>query len=340
MRARLIVILFGSCLLAAVMLVAQDIPSDEYFWGSRPFVPEPAAANAIRVQSDLVEVPTVVRDGQGKPVGNLKKGDFLLFDNGAPQTISTFTVLGGPGGPLPLVNAPNSAPTQARYVALFFDDVNTTLPNLVFAREGAIKFIGKGLDPGERVGIFTVSAVLTLDFTDDVQKLLEALAKLRLFPRMPDQAPLACPALGKYQAWVIKHDPGGATLEFQSAVSSAKGCGCKDDPGICARSEADLVVGSAERWSVDTLESVSFVIHHLGEMPGHRVLVLASSGFLALSLGRELEKVVEAALRANVIINSLSSSGVGRGIGPLSDPLANLAAGTGGQFIHDNNDIG
>jgi hypothetical protein len=65
MREKLIIAVSCSCLLAAIVLVAQDIPTDEIFWGSRPFAPEIAGTSAIRVQSDLVEVPTVARDGRG-----------------------------------------------------------------------------------------------------------------------------------------------------------------------------------------------------------------------------------------------------------------------------------
>jgi hypothetical protein len=65
MREKLIIAVSCSCLLAAVVLVAQDIPTDEIFWGSRPYVPEIAGTSAIRVQLDLVEVPTVARDGRG-----------------------------------------------------------------------------------------------------------------------------------------------------------------------------------------------------------------------------------------------------------------------------------
>ncbi len=341
-RARLILILSCSCLLATIALVAQDIPPDELHWGSRPYIPD--TAPAIRVRRDLVEVATVVRDSRGNPVGNLRKSDFLLFDNGKPQTISTFSVLTGPeGSTAPATGAaPNAAqraaPVQARYVALLFDDVNTTLPNLVFAREGAIKFIRKGLDPGERIGIFTASGTLTLDFTDDIQKLLDTLAKLSLFERMPDQGPDACPQLDAYQAWVIRNIP-GLTIELQRAMDEARQCGCSNDPAICVHEEAKLLVGFAEGFSLDTFDSISYVIHRLGQMPGGRALVLASSGFLAQSLGQEQQKVIEAALRAKVVINSLSTSGVGGGMNPLTDPLANLAIGTGGQYVHDSNDI-
>jgi VWFA-related protein len=343
---RRIVIVSCSCLLIAIALVAQDIPPDELHWGSRPYSPD--TTYSIRVRKDLVEVATVVRDSRGNAVGNMQKSDFLVFDNGKPQTISSFAVLTGleksavteqssqssQGG------VPNVASTtQARYVALFFDDVNTTLPNLIFARDGAIKFIRKGLDAEERVGIFTASGTLTLDFTEDVQKLLDTLGKLRVLEKMPDQGPDACPQLDAYQAWVIRNMP-GVTIELQRAIDKARECGCASDPVSCVRKEANFMVGSAEGNSRDTFISLSYAIRHLGDMPGRRSLVLASSGFLALSLGQEQQKVIEAALRANVVINSLSTSGVGGGTNPFTDPLANLAGGTSGQYVHDNNDIG
>lgn len=335
MRTRLVAILLCVCVLMTIALIAQEIPSDELFWGSRAYSPEIVGTSAIRVQSDLVEVPTVVRDARGNAVGNLKKEDFLLFDNGKPQTISTFSILAGAASPGAAVEA-----TPPLFVGLFFDDVNSGIANLHFARDGAIKFIRKGLDPGERVGIFTASGTVSLDFTDDVQKLLDTLAKLAVLQRMRPQAPGACPPLGTYPAWVIKHDPSGQTLEYLTAVGSARACGCKNDADMCVRREAQMLVGIAEDRSLDTFDSISYVIKHLGQMPGRRVLVMASAGFLTLSLNQEMQKVVEAALRANVVINSLSTVGVTFGMQRLDGPLSALAVGTGGKYIHDNNDLG
>ena len=244
-------------------------------------------------------------------------------------------------------------PLQPRYVALFFDDVNLAeanvnkaFSNLNFAREGAIKFIRKGLDPGERIGIFTASGTLSLDFTDDAQRLLDTIAKVTLFPRMPDQGPGACPRETPYQAWVIMHLPPN-TPEFGAAVGAAAACGCKPAAVAvaCAQREADTIVGFAERFSLDTFASISHVIRHLGEMPGRRILVMTSAGFLTLSLQREQQKVIEAALRASVVINSLDSTGLDprpSGFGThfnMSFPMADLASETGGKFIHDNNDL-
>ena len=51
-------------------------------------------ALTLKVGSNLVVVRVVVRDAQGKPVENLRKEDFRLFDNGKEQAISQFAAEG------------------------------------------------------------------------------------------------------------------------------------------------------------------------------------------------------------------------------------------------------
>ena len=71
-------------------LLGQSFSEDEFRWGSRPYFPDPA--NAIRVQSNFVQVPVVVRDSDGKAVGGFRKYDFELFDNGRQVEIASFNV--------------------------------------------------------------------------------------------------------------------------------------------------------------------------------------------------------------------------------------------------------
>ena len=46
----------------------------------------------FKARVNLVIVPVVVRDRQGKAVGNLKQEDFQLFDKGKPQYIARFSM--------------------------------------------------------------------------------------------------------------------------------------------------------------------------------------------------------------------------------------------------------
>ena len=62
----------------------------------------------LKVTSNLVVVRVVVRDAQNKPIENLKKEDFKLFDRGKQQSISQFAVetpAARPPGPAPAVTS-------------------------------------------------------------------------------------------------------------------------------------------------------------------------------------------------------------------------------------------
>jgi hypothetical protein len=51
-----------------------------------------ASGFVIRSQSNLIVVPVIVRDADGKVVSGLTRDDFEVFDNKKPQTISHFSV--------------------------------------------------------------------------------------------------------------------------------------------------------------------------------------------------------------------------------------------------------
>src|ERR1035441_10390068 len=50
---------------------------------------EPAT---FKARVNLVLVPVVVRDRQGRALGNLKQEDFQLFDKGKPQVVTKFSI--------------------------------------------------------------------------------------------------------------------------------------------------------------------------------------------------------------------------------------------------------
>src|SRR5687767_6538612 len=62
------------CLLSIALLIAQ----------------QPAAEPKFSVTSRLVVVSVIVKDRDGKPIENLKPGDFTLLEDNKPQKISVF----------------------------------------------------------------------------------------------------------------------------------------------------------------------------------------------------------------------------------------------------------
>ena len=174
----------------------------------------------LKVASNLVLVRVVVRDAQGNPVEGLKKEDFRIFDRSKEQTITQFeveTALATPPssaavestGQAPLASGTSAAP--ARFLALYFDDLNTSFADMSAARDAAEHYISTTLQPQDRVAVFTTETML-MDFTSDTKLLREALLKLRVNPhsRTLDHD---CPQLSDFQAQQIMENPNNQNID-------------------------------------------------------------------------------------------------------------------------------
>src|SRR5262245_10586164 len=71
-------------IVAGTALVAGQAPSQAP-------ADAPPQGPTFKVQVDYVEVDVLVTDEKGQFVNNLTKDDFQLFEDGRPQTVSTFT---------------------------------------------------------------------------------------------------------------------------------------------------------------------------------------------------------------------------------------------------------
>jgi hypothetical protein len=105
------------------------------------------------------------------------------------------------------------------------------------------------------------------------------------------------------------------------------------------------------------LENLSDIVDFMGKLPGKRMVLLASPGFITETLKVQESEIVERAVRAGVVVNSLDVTGLWGGpppVGPVArhlqtigpdaqqtadGVLSDLAFGTGGRFIHNNNDL-
>jgi VWFA-related protein len=370
---------------------------DEVRVATRQYTPQAGAAQeAIRARAELVLLPVVVRDAKGQAIAGLTKDDFVVLDSSKAQTITAFSVEALSGSPAaaapgaPTAPPPATAPgSRLRHVAMFFDDLNSPLGDIVAARTAAENFVREGLETRDRVGIFTSSSTVTLEFTDSPKALLDSLGQIRSNVKEGAESPTACPPITAWQAHLIINMRDSAAIELGIAEGLAMGClqptegkqGLAQTNDLHAgvvKNRAEVVLSMVEQGSFQTLSRMSNVIRYLAKTPGDHLLLLASSGFFTRSpqVGSAQYKLIDEALRASIVINSLDAKGLtaeppkgGRVTsagaqqqrrpvylagGDLSaysdtmrlqsreamnDPMALMADGTGGRFFKNNNDL-
>ena len=278
----------------------------------------------LTVTSNLVVVRVVVRDAQNKPVTNLKKEDFKLFDRGKPQSITQFAVevpsapLTGPApavtpGQPSITLAPASALPQ-RFLAFYFDDLNMSDAAVIQARDAVDRYLAANLQPNDRVGLFTSGNSLS-DFTGDPKQIHDALLKLHVSPvalRNDD-----CPDISDYQAQqIVEFDDENIDawqVAIEQALNDQKCSQVPRGPGEPQRYIAVLarrILEQSQLQSRANLQELEKVVNYVSRMPGQRTVVLVSPGFLSRSEQSELDQIIDHALRTQVVISSLDPRGL------------------------------
>lgn len=333
---------------------------------------------------NLVLVPVVVRDREGKAVGNLTKDDFRLFEKNKPQVIARFSIeatahnAAKPGEPAkPAVSAAPeiteagsvAADMPERYVAYVFDDLNTALGDMARVQQAAKRHFAEHLQPSDRAAIFSTSGQTTLDFTSDRAKLQDALMRIHPKP-MFAISPNDCPDISYYMADMIqnKNDQIALQAEIQETIA------CTPlDPSATQTAQqmvmatASRVLSMGEQGTRVTLAVLKDIVRRMAAMPGQRVVVIVSPGFLTLNSESMEEKteILDRAAHENVVISSLDARGLytdptfdaskqgshtvqasivksqydRQSASEQADVLAELADGTGGTFFQNNNDL-
>ncbi len=368
------------CLLAVSLGQAQLPPAEEIHVVSQAFVPQ--EEGTIHEESTMVDLNVVVRDSNGKAVHGLKKEDFQVYDQGKPQQISLFTVETAEPPPptvVPTVTVSTRPPEpplppEPRYVGMYFDDNNMKSQDLTFVRKAAEGFIRKNLEPYDHVAIFTSSTTVTLNFTQDRQKMFDTLAQLRSHFRTAEFGAMPCPRMDAYQAFQIEQFQNEHSPAMDLAMAQTLACNPQMSPQDAERlveTLAATTLSLANQFARDSLAVLGDVIRYMGKMHGRRMLVMASSGFFSRSdaVQHDQDKMIDAALHAGIVINTLDAKGLAAdwlggdpsdgppivnidpGLLAYADELASderdvrddsiavLAQATGGKFFHNSNDM-
>ena len=340
----------------------------------------------LRIESNLVLVRVVVRDSQGNPIRNLKKEDFELSDNRKRMDIAQFEMVSSPQvSPAPAAitsgqTSPASVSSAAHpsFLALYFDDLNTSDADMIDARDSAERYLRRGLLANEQVAIFTSNGPLTT-FTADPKQIQEALAKLHASPRRLNRGH-DCPQLTDYQAEQINKFQDDYSIDAWKAAIAEVNARCplpSASPAAPPLAEpiyslikmvARQAIDQAQILARSNLQRLEQVVDYLAQFPGQRTVVLVSPGFLSESEQAQLERIIDRALREQVVVSALDPKGlpllmremdITRSYTPTADSgaasathnvdfmreaaatevMMELADGTGGKFFHNNNDL-
>ena len=297
---------------------------------------------SFNVKVNLVEVRVVVRDAQGKAVGNLTQNDFVLLDDKKPQAITRFSIEhneataeanesaaaipAGTAATLP-GNGVRQQLGEPRRLAYLFDDFNSTANDLANARKGAGQAID-ALAPREQLGIFTLSGQGMQDFTSDKQRLRAAVAQLQ--PR-PQRASTTsdCPPISYYIADQINNhgDVEGFKIVLQQVIACQFDGNTPQDPEKGKVSNRDELLLEQEeratRLAIDGVyrageaqadlifQSINEVLRHVSQLGGQRTMVFLSPGFYIGTLRQaDLTDSLNRAIARGVVINTLDLRGV------------------------------
>jgi len=333
----------------------------------------------IEVKVNAVLVPVVVRDTQGRAVGNLTKDDFQIFDKGKKQTISGFsvehhvtdvsgrsTVEGGLPQP---ETTPHAVTEPKRFIVFLFDDLHLNNSDLLQAQKAATKMLGESLSPSDMAGMVSTSGTSS-GLTRDHAILQQAIRELKAQPIYRHDSH-ACPNIDYYQADLIQNKRDSHALELAEADYAACANLVGATPAMIesmVRSAAAQSLAIGEQDVSTTLTKVGELVQKMAVLSGERTLILISPGFLTVTQEAMIEKshVLDLAARSNVTISALDARGLytteidasERGASSTLDlmkgehaqydretmslnenVMAEFAAGTGGVYVHNSNDL-
>lgn len=296
------------------------------------------------------------------------------------------------------VDVEDSGAGQERYFSLFIDDLTSpSLGSYMRIRDAMRRFLKRSLQASDQVAILSASGRFQIPYTQDRTRLLQEISQLPKKLNISMSFRSGCPQMSDLQAERIFNSTGARALEV--AVSEAIRCQPglmasetlpqETDPRIFAAGGLEGSEGSgvatsqrfAEGWARRLaaqqhresqfrnrrlMRSLRHHVRSLKRFKGRKSVILLSDGFLSQGSRYEMHEIIDSALRAGVILNTLDTRGLyttgytatqGDQIalgGDLmiaktqmrtedmqlqAEALAELARETGGIYFHNSNDL-
>jgi VWFA-related protein len=261
------------------------------------------------------------------------------------------------------------APAQ-RFVIFLFDDMHLKAEDLARSQQAGVKVLTASLAEKDIADVISLSGKTDSGLTRDRVRLKDTMLALRPNSLYRNDGG-GCPSIDYYQADQIenKHNE----IALQGAIQQVFNC----SPGMDRQRDLDVAQRLAESAAMraltlgqmdsqTTYAVLQNLVQRVASLPGDRILILVSPGFQSMNpeaLTAE-SRVIQIAAQSNIVINTLDARGLytteataqdpGAGSPALErlraeyrrstaseneGPMAALAAGTGGTFFRNSNDL-
>ncbi|MFZ3213905.1 MAG: VWA domain-containing protein [Terriglobales bacterium] len=233
--------------------------------------PEPAST--LTARTELVLVPTLVREKSGAAITGLTKDDFTLQENGAEQKIAAFeeiktSAVRQQRQALPAGEFSNylvNAPVPRRVTIIVMDSINTQFSDRSYAREHILKFLGEIAGSNEPIALLQLhrgGVRVIHDFTTDPAVLAEALRRFQ----QGNEAPVA---------------DTGESLPDPDAIAASLALNKESQRVVQLLRDMEQGFLATQRMLAAqvTLDGMQQIARAYAAIPGRKSLIWASGGF-------------------------------------------------------------
>lgn len=302
--------------------------------------------DVLRINADLVQTAITVVDKNGRFVDGLDRGQFELTVDGKPRPISFFerVTAGSPRETqLTARNEPGPEPTKAipptvrgRSIVFFIDDLHLSADSMNRTKQMLRRFLDAEMSSKDSVAIASASGQIGFLQQYTNNKVVLDAAMSRLSPRPYDVQSFGTGSTkmtewlalsidntrsdNKVQAFFIaeclkqgrppKNMPG-----YQQAINALK-VACESQ----VKNSARAVLMQAGAITQNMYASLESLMRSSARAPGRKLAFLVSDGFLldtgahGPGLRDKLDRIVDAAQRAGVVVYTIDARGLGAGM--------------------------
>lgn len=305
---------------------------------------KPTDDDVLRVKTELVQSAVTVVDKDGRFVNGLTRDQFELVVDGKPRPISFFEQVTS-GSPReqqlaskgkdadPAAKPTSSAVVLGRRVVFFIDDLHMSPDSMNRTRQMVKRFLDDEMTPKDTVAIVSASGQVGFlqQFTNN-KRVLEA-ARDRLSPRPYDVQGFGTGStkmteylalnidnersdkriLGFYVAECMKQNMPSKRNPAYSSLVKALQATCETD----VKSSARAVLMQSSHITRNMYASLESIMRSSARLPGRKLSFFVSDGFLmdagahGAGLRDQLDRVIDAATRAGVVIYTIDARGLG-----------------------------